>query len=76
MEATSEQGRALRVLRLNARLTIDDLAEVAQVSSSQISRVENGHVQPTPKWVARVTMAIGQTMAKNASRGSALGLPA
>lgn len=53
---------ALRVLRHSAGLTVRELARMAGVSPSYLSRVENGDVQPTDRWVRDVICQVGQCM--------------
>lgn len=48
-------GESLRNLREWAGLTIDELATVASVSASYLSKVESGKREATPTWLGRVT---------------------
>ena len=55
-------GTAIRQLRTSAGLTLADVATLAGISVSYLSRVENGLVSPTPQWVHIVTSAIGDRL--------------
>lgn len=52
-------GRAIRVLRKSAGMTLDDVAATAGISTNYLSRVENGRVAPSADWVSVVVAAIG-----------------
>lgn len=60
MATDNAVGTAIRTLRKSAGLTITEAAEIAEVSYHYLSRVENGHVLPTGRWVREVTAAIGR----------------
>lgn len=47
-------GARLRRYRTGLRLTIDDLADAAEVSSQTVSAWETGRAAPTPELLARV----------------------
>lgn len=53
-------GEAVRVLRQEAGLTIEQVANLAGVSPSQISRVETGVKSPSAAWLGAVVEAIAQ----------------
>lgn len=53
-------GEAVRVLRAEAGLTIEQVAAAAGVSPSQISRVETGAKKPSQAWLSVVIEAIAQ----------------
>lgn len=60
MAANNDIGTAIRTLRKTAGLTVTEVAAMAEVSYHYLSRVENGHVIPTARWVRDVTSAIGR----------------
>lgn len=53
-------GAALRVLRLEAGLTLDEVASQAGVSATHLSRVETGVKNATPAWIGAVTQTIAR----------------
>jgi len=55
-------GEAVRVLRLEAGLTIEQVAQIAGVSPSQISRVETGAKTPSAAWLSVVVEAIASAL--------------
>ena len=57
-----ESGKAIRHLRERANLTARDVASLANVSESYLSRVENGLVEPTAEWVGNVASVIAQEL--------------
>lgn len=63
MQNSPALGTAIRTLRTTAGITLADLAALAGVSQTYVSRVENGHVVPTDKWIALVATAIGEHLA-------------
>ena len=46
-DVNAQIGQALRRLRRDQRLTVTELASIADVSSGMISRIENGQVSPS-----------------------------
>lgn len=62
-------GVALQVLRQAAGMSLDEVADAADVSVVYLSRVEVGDVAPTAGWVGHVTSSIGDHIA--AKRGAA-----
>lgn len=63
MQNSPALGTAIRTLRTSAGITLADLAALAGVSQTYVSRVENGRVAPTDKWIALVVTAIGEHIA-------------
>ena len=59
-------GTALVALRTTAGMTLQEVADVAGISLSYLSRAENGLVTPTAQWVQVVTIAIGGRIARDA----------
>lgn len=41
-------------------LSVRELAKLAEVNAGYLSRVENGHEDPTPRWLKSVTDALGK----------------
>lgn len=66
--AGSTRGDCIRALRKKAGLTHDQLAELAGISPSYLSRAENGQVVPTDGWLALVTTAVCGLWATEVSR--------
>jgi len=52
-------GRAIRLLRTRAHLTQGQLAEIATVTKSQVSKYESGHQRPTLDTLDRLMTALG-----------------
>lgn len=52
-------GPALRMLRGRAGLTQGELAEIATITKSQVSKYEGGHQRPTLDTLDRITTALG-----------------
>ena len=63
---TNALGIALRALRTSAGMTLAEVAEVAGVAPSYLSRAENGLVSPSPSWVHNLPHSIGKRMAEDA----------
>lgn len=61
-EKPKSPGEAVRVLRQEAGLTIEQVASTAGVSPSQISRVETGAKKPSSAWLGVVIEAIASAM--------------
>lgn len=57
-------GEALKQLRLLANLTQRQVAEAAGTSETYLSRVEQGHVRPRPRWYGQVTRALADQLSK------------
>ena len=53
-------GVALRLVRLAAQMTLNDVSKAAGISYTYLSNVENGNVTPSAKWVHAVLEAIGE----------------
>lgn len=58
MATSTAPGRALRVLRQLADLTLEQTATEAGTSPAHLSRVETGQVRATPAWIGRVSAVI------------------
>lgn len=56
-------GTALRALRKTQNLSLRELAALAEVDYSTLSKVERGLVDPSPRWLKAVTDALGRHMA-------------
>ncbi len=52
-------GRLIRRLRTDARLTVRQLADNAGVDYGYLSRVERGQATPTTRWLEDVAKALG-----------------
>jgi len=52
-------GRAIRLLRTRAQLTQGQLAEIATVTKSQVSKYESGRQRPTLDTLDRLMTALG-----------------
>ena len=59
-ETPTTPGAALRVLRTEARLTLEQVAKEAGVSATHLSRVETGAKSAKPAWLGAVTEAIAR----------------
>ena len=59
-------GEAIRVLRNEAGLTLEQVAQEAGVSASHISRVETGEQKASPAWLGVVTEAIARHLSSAA----------
>lgn len=61
-------GLAIKEMRKAQRLGLRELARLAEVSESQLSKVERGLTEPSPRWLKSVTDALGKNLYE---RGSA-----
>ncbi|MSS84531.1 helix-turn-helix domain-containing protein [Actinomycetaceae bacterium WB03_NA08] len=61
-EMANTPGKSLRVLRMKAGLTLDQVAKEAGVSATHLSRVETGAKKATPAWLGAVTGAIAKAL--------------
>ena len=52
-------GASLKAIRKSAGMTLHQVCDIAGVSPTYLSRVENGHADPTSDWVSYVIVAIG-----------------
>ncbi|MGR6579307.1 helix-turn-helix domain-containing protein [Rhodococcus qingshengii] len=68
MKDTPSTGQALRHLRDISGLTLDQVAELAEVSPTYLSRVETGRCRPSLKWTAGVTRALSDGILGRSSR--------
>jgi transcriptional regulator with XRE-family HTH domain len=57
-------GIVIREARKARNLSLRELAALAEVDYSMLSRVERGVVDPSPRWLKAVTDALGQHAAK------------
>lgn len=53
-------GTAIRAMRRAQDLSLRDLAALAEVDYSTLSKVERGLVEPSPRWLKAVTDALGR----------------
>lgn len=51
-------GRRLKELRISLGLSQEDLAHNADISVSQVSRIENGHINPTVSTIFHIARAM------------------
>jgi transcriptional regulator with XRE-family HTH domain len=68
MQPTPHTGTVLRMARKTQNLTLREVADLAEVDHTMLSRVERGLVDPSPRWLKAVTDALGRHMAE---RGAA-----
>lgn len=62
MPQTGHSGRVIQTARKAQNLSLRDLAELAEVDYSMLSKVERGLVEPSPRWMKAVTDALGRRM--------------
>lgn len=62
MPQNGHAGRVLKTARKAQKLTLRDLADLAEVDFSMLSKVERGLVEPSPRWLKAVTDALGRSM--------------
>lgn len=60
-------GTVVQAARKAQNLTLRELARLAEVDYSMLSKVERGLVDPSPRWLKSVTDAIGKHMAKGSA---------
>jgi transcriptional regulator with XRE-family HTH domain len=53
-------GTAIRAMRQAQGLSVRELARLAEVNHSQLSQVERGLKDPSPRWLKSVTDALGR----------------
>lgn len=63
MQQTYPSGTVIRVMRKAQGLTLRQLAALAEVDYSTLSRVERGEHEPSARWLKAVTDALGRHMA-------------
>ncbi len=63
LDARAVLGRQLRAARQALGLTQPELAELTAVQQSEISRIENGHSNPTLDTVVRLAQALSLSLA-------------
>lgn len=56
----SNAGHAIRAMRKAQKLTLRDLARIAEVEPGYLSQVERGQREPSARWLKAVTDALGQ----------------
>jgi len=56
-------GPALRALRKAQKLSLREVANLAEVDYSTLSKVERGLHDPSPRWLKAVTDALGKHLA-------------
>lgn len=61
-------GKAIRLLREEAKVTQATLAQESDVSASWLSRIEHGDVDPTWATVERLSKGLGVSMESLAER--------
>ena len=61
--AMPHSGTVIREARKARKLSLRDLATLAEVDYSTLSKVERGLVEPSPRWLKAVTDALGKHMA-------------
>jgi len=57
-KTTTTPGDALRTLRKSAGMTLEEVATIAGVSATHLSRVETGARTASPVWIGAVAEAI------------------
>jgi transcriptional regulator with XRE-family HTH domain len=62
--ALEELGNAIRRRRVDQRLTLEELAPRARVSSRHLGEIERGNVNPRWLTVLRLACALGVPMAE------------
>lgn len=67
MTANPPHGAALRALRKQAGMTLQQVSDAAGVSLSYLSRAETNEVSPTAGWWQMVAIAIGEHIAQKQS---------
>jgi transcriptional regulator with XRE-family HTH domain len=56
-------GTAIKAIREAQGLSQRDLAKLAGVNAGYLSSVESGNVEPSQRWLAAVTNALGRNLA-------------
>lgn len=56
-------GTVIRTARKAQKLSLRQLADLADVDYSTLSKVERGLIEPRPRWLKAVTDALGEHMA-------------
>lgn len=60
----NKTGPALRAIRQAAGMTLQEVADLAGISVSYLSRVETGQQAPSDAWVAAVAIVLGDRLAQ------------
>lgn len=60
-------GTVLKRARKAQNLSLREVARLAEVDYSTLSKVERGLVEPSPRWLKAVTDALGKHMAAGAA---------
>ncbi len=63
MTRNTQGGRAIRVVREMAGLSIDELAEIAQTDAGYLRNVEDGVVDATPTYASRLMQLMAPSLA-------------
>jgi transcriptional regulator with XRE-family HTH domain len=53
-------GTAIQAMRKAQRLSLRELARLAEVEPGYLSQVERGIKEPSPRWLKSVTDALGR----------------
>lgn len=56
-------GTAIKAMRLAQSMSLRELARLAEVEPGYLSLVERGLREPSPRWLASVTNALGRHLA-------------
>lgn len=56
-------GNVIQAARKAQKLSLRDLAALAEVDYSMLSKVERGEAEPSARWLKSVTDALGKHMA-------------
>lgn len=56
-------GTVLKAARKQQKLSLRQVAAMAEVDYATLSKVERGLVDPSPRWLKAVTDALGKHMA-------------
>lgn len=68
-------GSRIRELRTERNLTLDRLAELAEVSRAMLSRIERGESSPTAQLLAKICRGLGTTLSELFSATEAAASP-
>lgn len=66
------KGPAVRKIRMAAGISAVRLADAAGVSPHQLSRVENGHIEPSKEWLKIVVDELGKLLIEKVAGGEAI----
>ncbi|CAN5472289.1 XRE family transcriptional regulator [soil metagenome] len=68
----SKLGTHIRTLRMQQRLTLQELAEACELTRSMLSKLENGRAQPSIAAVTRIASALGVQVSVLLAEGEGL----